>query len=237
MKMLIIRPEPGATATAARVRAAGFEPVCLPFFRIASRKWQAPDPSAYDAVLITSANAIRHAGPSVEALQKLTFHAVGDRSAAAISAAGLQLGETGRSGIEALLGGLAERGGGRLLWLAGEDRTDVAPPAGITLDTATVYASETVPQDEPSVATIGGCRWVALHSVRAAKAFAAFVDAAGLARSRFLLAAFSPTIAQAAGTGWGGLATAAEPTDAALLSSAQALVRQSRTATTEGHGI
>lgn len=237
MKMLIIRPEPGATASAARVRAAGFDPVCMPFFQIVPRSWHAPDPSAYDAVLVTSANAIRHAGRELDGLRALCFHAVGEHSANAICAAGLQLGATGSAGIGALLDTLAATGGGRLLWLAGEDRTNVTPPASITLDAVTVYASEPVAQDRNAIAAISACPIVALHSVRAADAFAACVDAAGLPRGRFLLAAFSQPIAQAAGTGWGGLAIAEEPTDAALLSSAQALVRQGVSETTEGHGI
>lgn len=208
--------------------------MCLPFFRIASRAWSVSDPSAYDAVLVTSANAIRHAGARLDDLRALPFHAVGERSAEAISDAGLRLGVTGQSGIEALLDRLVTEGDLRLLWLAGEDRTTVASPPGLILDAVTVYASEPMPQDEQAVAAIAECQWVALHSGRAAKAFAAFVDAAGLPRTRFLLAAFSPAIAQAAGTGWGGLATATEPNDAALLSSAHALVRQAKSGTIEG---
>ena len=54
MKLLIIRPEPGASASAERAREAGLEPVLLPFFEVQAMGWDLPDPADYDALLLTS---------------------------------------------------------------------------------------------------------------------------------------------------------------------------------------
>ena len=59
MKLLIIRPEPGASISAERAREAGMTPVVLPFFEVQAVAWQQPDPADYDALLLTSANAVR----------------------------------------------------------------------------------------------------------------------------------------------------------------------------------
>jgi uroporphyrinogen-III synthase len=75
--LLILRPEPGASATAARARAGltgGLPSRC-------SRPSRCPGPcreGSFDALLLTSANAVRLAG----ALPDLPVHAVGETSAA-----------------------------------------------------------------------------------------------------------------------------------------------------------
>ena len=89
MKLLIIRPQPGNDASAKRAREAGFEAVQFPFFEVQPRLWSAPDPSGYDALLITSANAIRHAGAQLDVLRHLPVHAVGVRSGEKARQAGL----------------------------------------------------------------------------------------------------------------------------------------------------
>ena len=61
-KVVILRPEPGASATLARAAAAGIAAVAIPLFAIAPVDWVAPDAKAYDALLLTSANAVRFAG-------------------------------------------------------------------------------------------------------------------------------------------------------------------------------
>ena len=60
--VLVLRPEPGAGETAARARALGLEPIVAPLFAVRPIAWAAPDPAAYDAVMLTSANAARHGG-------------------------------------------------------------------------------------------------------------------------------------------------------------------------------
>ncbi|CAN7237886.1 uroporphyrinogen-III synthase [Phyllobacterium sp. LjRoot231] len=58
--VLVTRPQPGATRTAERLRGLGYEPLVLPLTEIAPVPVTLPARS-FDAVAITSANALRHA--------------------------------------------------------------------------------------------------------------------------------------------------------------------------------
>lgn len=225
MKILIIRPEPGASASAARARAAGFELIVLSFFAIGPRAWQVPDASAYDALLVTSANAIRHAGPGLKALSTLPVHAVGERSGGAVRDAGLSIASIGAAGVEEALANAASAGHRHLLWLAGEEHKTAAPVAGVKQDTIICYASDPVTLPDDTATVIASADIVALHSPRAAKLFAETMDRLGIARSELIIAALSPAIADAAGEGWRGVAVAAQPSDSAMLSALASLVK------------
>jgi uroporphyrinogen-III synthase len=230
MKLLILRPEPGASATAARATAAGFEPILLPLFEIQPRRWAMPDAGHYDAILITSSNAIGHAGPELIGLKSLPVHAVGERSTAAARGQGFAIASTGHAGIEAALGTAAQTGHHRLLWLAGEDRREPSNTHGARLDIRTVYAAESLPRSTDAAKFIDSADIIALHSARAAMLFGETVDALSLSRAALVLAAFSPAIAEAAGEGWGRIAISATPEDSALLSAAAELGKQRGTA-------
>jgi uroporphyrinogen-III synthase len=230
MKMLIIRPEPGASASAKRALESGFEPLLLPFFEVRPRKWTAPDPASYDALLISSSNAVRHGGAALGKLLSLPVVAVGKRSASAAQHQGFIIAAIGDDGIEAGLAKADAAGHRRLLWLAGEDRREPAVPDGMQIDTEVIYASEVVPLPTNAAETIASADIVALHSPRAAQLFGETVDAIGLDRSRITLVAFSAAIAQTVGQGWGGIAIAKMPEDQALLSAAAELGKQHQTA-------
>jgi uroporphyrinogen-III synthase len=230
MKLLILRPEPGASATAARAAAAGFEPVLLPFFAIQPRAWKMPNAADYDAILISSSNAIRYGGAALEALGALPIHAVGERSANIARDAGFAIASTGDAGIEAALASAAHMGHHRLLWLAGEDRREPLGNHGVQLDIRVVYAADPLTLPSNAADIITSVDIIALHSPRAAKLFGETIDALGLDRAKLCLIAFSPAIAEAAGSGWGGVAVSKMPEDSALLSAAADLGKQHATA-------
>jgi uroporphyrinogen-III synthase len=225
VKLLVIRPEPGATATATRAKAAGFEPQLLPFFAVQACRWAAPDPAQHDALLISSANAIRHGGPELGLLRALPVHAIGERSAGAAGEAGFAIASSGQSGIEACIAKAHHLGHHRLLWLAGEDRNEPVLPAGTQLTIRTVYASALLALPADAAERIRQADVVALHSPRAARLFGETVDRLGLDRLSIRLAVFSPAIAAAAGSGWGGIAIAPALHDSAMLSAAAGLGR------------
>lgn len=207
-RALVLRPEPGAGATVARLAAAGVAAVAVPLFRVVPVAWSRPA-GTFDALLLTSANAVRHG--ALDAVRDLPVVAVGAATAAAARAAGFEVVATGDGD-----GTVAVRaaGGRRLLHLAGRDRVDIA---GVTA--VTVYASEaTTPA--PGALDVAEDGVVLLHSARAAARFAALSAAP---RSRVRLAAISETVAAAAGTGWAQVAAAARPTDAALVALAASL--------------
>ena len=215
MKLLVIRPEPGADATAARITAAGHHALIMPLFGVEAVSWNAPSALVYDGLLLTSSNAVRNCGAQISALAHLPVYAVGKVTAEAAQKHGLRVGKTGDAGAEALLAGLSGR---RLLWLAGEDHTELVAPASVHVDTHIVYRSAVLPVPASFIETAMQADYVMLHSPRAAAHFASLVSSAGLNKSAISIAALSENIALAAGSGWKMVYVAAQPNDAALLS-------------------
>lgn len=211
---LILRPEPGNAATAARVEAAGLPAIRLPLFAVTALPWSPPPSRDHDALLLTSANAVRHAGAGLDTLRTLPVVAVGAGTAAAARARGLDVVAVGSGDAAEALALARANGFAHVLRLAGRDRM---PLAGIT--DVPVYASE--PISPPAGRLALAVDSVALlHSARAARHFATLIDLAGLPRAAIRLVALSPAVATAAGTGWGTIATAADPTDDMLLAAA-----------------
>src|SRR5688572_19197975 len=108
-RLVIVRPEPGASATAQRARAIGLDALTMPLFKAEPVEWQVPDPGQFDALLLTSANAVRHAGAGLGRLRDLPVYAVGEATAAAARDAGFAIAASGDGGIERLLGSVPDR--------------------------------------------------------------------------------------------------------------------------------
>lgn len=201
------------------------EVVVAPLFRILPLPWQVPDPSAFDAVLITSANAAREAGPQLTRLCKLPCFAVGEETARACRAAGFADIRSGPADGAALVGMAAEAGAERALHLCGREHVSFEHPK-LTIERRIVYVAE--PVDALPAAAVQSLRqgYLALiHSPRAGALFASLVDAAGLDRSAIGIAAISEAASAAAGAGWRLTASAAWPRDDALLELAAKLCK------------
>lgn len=221
MKLLIVRPQPGANATAKRVQAAGFDPIVMPLFAIEPVDWTITDPNDHDALMITSANALRMAGEKLKQLSALPAYAVGSATAAALRDAGHGAAFTGDSGVQELLAMAMTNGHRKLLWLAGEDRTEAEIPETMALICRTVYRSAEIAAPPLFGEKLQAADAVLVHSVRAARYLAQLCDANGVKRSMVRLAALSVKIAAAAGPGWRTTIAADQPTDATLLSALQ----------------
>ena len=251
MKLLVLRPEPGAAATAARVVEAGFEPIVAPLFTVQAVPWTplplaggvggglptsqpvtpfaesaspppAPPANAsgeIDALMLTSANAVRHAGPALALYRSLPAYTVGTPTAAAARAAGFIDIRPGATDAAALLDTIAGDGVTHALHLTGREHRAVAHPK-VRVTSRIVYAADAVDAlSSAAEAALAEGAIALLHSPRAATLFAHLVaDRAAIA-----IAAFSPAIAAAAGPGWRAVAIAAFPTDAALLDAARRL--------------
>src|SRR5262245_6534472 len=89
-RVLVTRPEPGASHTARRLAGAGFEPVILPLTEIRPLPFhRIAGVGAADAIAVTSANAIRHAPQDlISALRQKPLFAVGGETARAAKNAG-----------------------------------------------------------------------------------------------------------------------------------------------------
>ena len=211
--LLILRPQPGADETAARARALGLDPVVAPLFTVRPLLWAAPDPSEFDAVMLTSANAARHGGEALAALLGLPCYAVGEASAAAAREAGFADVRVGPEDGVALLMAMEADGIASALHLCGADHLSFEP-AEIRIRRIPVYkaeANETLPPAAREA--LAGDAVALLHSPRAARLFASLVGD----RARVWIAAISARTARAAGEGWKGVAIAPRPRDEALL--------------------
>lgn len=220
MKLLVLRPQPGADKTAASAAALGLEPVIAPLFTVTPVAWEAPDPAGYDALMLTSANAPRHAGAGLDLYAGLPCYAVGEATADAARAAGLSDLRTGPSDGNALVAMMAADGIARVLHLAGVDRTSL-DPCGIAIDVRAVYRADAA-ATLPAAIAAGGM--ALLHSPRAGRVLAALTPPE--LRARVTIAAISSAASEAAGEGWRGVHVASAPRDAALLELAAKLCQK-----------
>ncbi|WP_420136840.1 uroporphyrinogen-III synthase [Sphingomonas sp.] len=221
--VLVLRPEPGASITLARAAEAGLDAIAAPIFAVAPISWEAPDPAAHDALMITSANTIRHAGPALRRYRPLPVYAVGRATAAAVQAAGFVDVRTGAGDVAALVRQMAQDGISRPLHLSGEQ---IRMPADLAfpLVRRIVYAAEPVARLPAAVTDALARDAVALlHSPRAAQTFSSLLTEAGIAPQGVRIAAIS----EAAAIGrWAEIAIAPTPDDAALLAAALSLCQK-----------
>ena len=165
---------------------------------------------------MTSANAVRHGGDSLEAMRTLPVYAVGEATAAAARDADFTVKKTGTGNVDDLLADIPAKL--RLMHLCGFHRRPPASPRQ-SITTACVYRSRpAVPPPEfralPDHVGI-------IHSPEAAKRLAELI--LPVDRKRIRLAAISQQAAVAAGLGWQAVGIAEQPNDDALLALAAAL--------------
>lgn len=212
-RVLVLRPEPGATATVNRARERGLDAVALPLFEVQAVLWEAPEPGSFDGLLFTSANAIRFGGDELARLRGLPVYAVGEATAEAARDGGFDIAATGEAGVDRLLESIEPSV--KLLHLCGEDRREPAdtrqPIADIRVYCAKELPDADLGSPEGTVALI--------HSPRAGRRFAELIDD----RSSIAVAAISDAAAEAVGSGWKAVETAKAPTDDALLALAARL--------------
>ena len=58
LPLLVTRPEPGNSATMTRATALGLDAHAMPLFAARALPWTAPAPQDFDAILLTSAQAV-----------------------------------------------------------------------------------------------------------------------------------------------------------------------------------
>jgi uroporphyrinogen-III synthase len=126
LRVLVTRPEPGASRTAARLASAGFAPVVVPLTEIVPLEPVLPAGDVA-AVVVSSANAV-HSAPAglVSLLSGKPVFAVGDETAAASEAAGFadvrsSVGSAAKLARDVAAGAPAKA---RLAYLCGRVRLD-----------------------------------------------------------------------------------------------------------------
>jgi len=224
LPLVVTRADPGGAATVARALAAGLDARHMPLFAARALAWSPPDPAAFDALLLTSAQAARLGGAGLAALAGLPVWAVGEATAAAARVAGLSVAVTGPGDGQGLVDAMAPQGPARLLWLCGRDRSTF-DAAGIAIAPLPVYAVDPVPPPSEWDALVAAPAVLMAHSARGAARIAELVDGE---RKHLTLLAISAAAASAAGEGWAEKAVAARPDDAAMLAEASALCHKGR---------
>ncbi|ODA92015.1 uroporphyrinogen III synthase [Mesorhizobium sp. SEMIA 3007] len=228
LRVLVTRPEPGASRTARRLQETGFQPVVLPLTETVAL----PADTGFvtgDAVAVTSANAVRHASREVIAsLAALPCHAVGARTAEAARTMGFSSVIEGSGDAEALADAIAAALPGKAItYLCGRVRFPMfeqrLEAAGVRVRAVETYDTLPVPySDETILALLSGqsVDAVLLYSAKAAVAMQALSKRPALqeAFEKIQVFALSARIAAAFGDGAGKtIHIAARPDEEALL--------------------
>ena len=215
-RLFVFRPQPAAQRTVEHAHELGLDAIAIPLFELEAVEWPSPDPAQFDAILLTSANAVNMGGGQLERLRALPVHAVGEATAVAAEVAGFGVASVGRGGVEDLLEEVET--GARLIHLCGEDRRS-PDRAKQQISPVVVYRARTV--DAPQGIDRLQGQVAAIHSPRAGKRLAELVAVED--RETIRVAAISSAAAEAAGGGWANVGVARTPTDSALLALARGL--------------
>lgn len=196
MAILVTRPTPDNVTTATTLRGKGFDVLLAPMLRFEPIAFE-PDANArFDAVLVTSVNALRALAETSVRQRWLTtpLYAVGERTAQAARDLGFASvmaasgdGASLRDLVIAQMRAKALKKSARLLYLAAADRAvdldDELSPFGFEVVTVTTYrmiAMPELPEDVCAAFTAGRIDAVLHYSGRSAHSFVAAARAAGL---------------------------------------------------------
>lgn len=215
MTIFVLRPEPGIAATREAAREMGLSVIAEPLATIAAVEWDEPGDETFDALLLGSANAIRHAGGALTGWRGRDACVVGATTGAAARSAGLNVIAIGSGGLQPLIDNIERPV--RLLRLAGERHIELDPPRHVEIATRIVYRVVDQPVSPALARSLEKGGVVLLHSGETARHFAAECDRLHIAQSGLAIAALAPRIAEAAGGGWRLVEVADVPTDGALL--------------------
>jgi uroporphyrinogen-III synthase len=187
MAVLVTRPHPDDEATAGALRARGFEVLQAPMLRFAAVPFQDDADARYDAVIVTSANALRAIEPQLQGsrLLELPLLAVGEHTASAARGAGFGQVIAAKGDAAALrdlvLAGVKSKQlkrGSTLLYLAGADLArDLAGELGekgFTVVTHTTYRMipvSSLPREVCDAFVANEVEAVLHYSRRSARAF------------------------------------------------------------------
>lgn len=225
-RVLVLRPEPGATETAARLAAAGFEPVVLPLSEI---RPLAPA-LGLDAVLCacvaaTSVNALRHAPEQLlHLVRNKPLFAVGETTAQAARLAGFSDVTAGADDGAALAGMVLDSGpDGPVLYFCGKVRRPEFERSlrdgGLEVLPVEVYDALPVDQSRRfnALGDVGGPLIALCHSPEAARMLADLAAKAPALAERLSVIAISARAAQPLTAIGVAVRVATVPTDQAML--------------------
>jgi uroporphyrinogen-III synthase len=236
MAILVTRPHPDNEATAARLRAKGFEVLLAPMLRLEPAAFHDNGKEPYGAIIVTSANALRAIESHLKAsrLLKLPLFAVGEHTADVARSFGFEqvISASGdakalRDCVLAAVKSKRLKKTNPLLYLAGADPArDLSAELGergFTVATKTTYRmipAPKLPRETCEAFTANGIEAVLHYSKRSARAFldlarAAGVEISALSVPQFCISSEIATVVREAGATQ--VAAAVSPDENALL--------------------
>lgn len=220
--MLVLRPEPGSSRTLAKAAALGLCARACPLFRVEPLDWSPPPATDFDALLVTSAQAVSMGGCGVASYRQLPVYAVGAATAHALRMAGFRSVIVGKSDGAAIAARIAADGHRAVLHLGGAD-VAAFDPGPLSITRIALYAAIDGAGRAELAAAIAPGMTLLVHSPRAGARLATLVDEP--ARAALRLVAISPAALAACGPGWASARAAADPTDEAMLALAAMLCK------------
>ncbi len=226
--VLAIRPEPGLSSTLALGRGMGLAMHGFALSRVNAADWDLPPLARFDALLIGSANAMRHGGEKLARLKHLPVHAVGEATAREARSAGFAIERLGKGGLQTVLDAVTPPL--RYLRLVGNEYVDLKWPEGITFEPVQVYEVQPLRFDDHATQLLRRDTVVLLHSAAMTRQFISECDRLDLDRGLITLAAMGERIAgparEDAKGGWASIHTPEEPSDGALLAMVRGLCQK-----------
>lgn len=217
--VIILRPEPGASETAARAKRLGLDPRLCPLFEARPIDWEGPPARQFDALLMTSAQAARLGGSQLSLYKSLPAYAVGRATAKAMQEEGFGHVVQGERDGSAIARRIATDGHRRVLHLGGTTLATINP-GPLTIDRVAVYTIgprsgvELDPQLERDAILL-------VHSPRAGSKLAELVGPDR--RSGLHIIAISPAALNACGADWASGDAPGSPDDERMLALAARL--------------
>ncbi len=208
MRMLVTRPEPDASETAARLGALDIEAVVAPLLVHETLGVSLPEATGFAAMAVTSANALRALDERglIARYRHLPLYAIGNRTAAAASAIGFSEVHSAGGAFSDLAEKLAHASvKGPIFYPAARDfSADLAKslaPYGRMVITAQVYRMnpvESLPPETLDALRNGAIAAVLLYSRRTAQTFVNLAAAAldRPARTGLAMLCISETVAE-----------------------------------------
>ncbi|MEO7221055.1 MAG: uroporphyrinogen-III synthase [Devosia sp.] len=182
VRLLVTRPEPNASETAARLRALDIDAVVEPLLIAQTLTTSLPPADGFSALAVTSANALRALDErgEIARFRSLPVYTVGDRSAAVAREMGFTQIVSARGNVDDLIALLANAGvDGPVLYPTARQHTgDLAKalaPHGVMVITAAVYEMNPATRLTADFAGLDGALF---YSRRTAETFARLAPAA-----------------------------------------------------------
>lgn len=178
IKIIILRPTQGAEQSAKIALDRGFDPVIASASQIQPISWQSRSPASFDAIMITSANALRHAGHNLHDYLHLPLFAVGKATAQLARDMGFTIAAIGQGGAKALLPLITAYGARNILRLVGRDYVDVQAD-NCNFETILVYEAAALPLSNAlkNIICDGEAPHIfTFHSTRAVQIFSAYIE-------------------------------------------------------------